>query len=49
MEKRELIIKIMEEIEKWSDDNDIATSSMDQIELAERIYNMLNSLGLELE
>jgi len=41
VEKRELILKIMGGIEGWADDNDIATSTMDQIELAERIYNML--------
>lgn len=41
MEKREMVLKIMAQIEEWADDNDIATSTIDQIELAERIYNML--------
>ena len=39
MEKRDVILKIMEQIEEWADDNDIATSTIEQIELAERIYN----------
>ena len=32
----------MKEIEEWADDNDIATSAIDQIELAERIYNLIH-------
>lgn len=41
MDKRDIVLKIMGQIEEWADENDIATSVMDQIELAERIFNML--------
>lgn len=46
MEKRELILAIMAEIGGWSDDNDIPFSAMAEIELAERIYNMLTDQKL---
>jgi hypothetical protein len=41
MDKRETVLKLVAEIEEWADDNDIATSALDQIELAERIYNFI--------
>lgn len=41
MDKRDMILKIMEQIGEWADENDITMSTIDEIELAERIYNML--------
>lgn len=41
MDKRQTVLKIADAIEEWGDDNDIAMSPMDMIELAERIYNLL--------
>jgi len=41
MDKREIVLKLVAEFEEWADDNDIAISALDQIELAERIYNFI--------
>lgn len=41
MDKREIVLLLADEIEKWGEDNDIAMSQLDMIELGERIFNIL--------
>ena len=45
MSKRDVVLKAMGQIAAWGDDNDIAMSAWDEVELAERIYNMLVAEG----
>lgn len=41
MDKRkETILKIMEQIDEWAEENGITVSMVEQLELAERIYNL---------